>query len=208
MNKRLILCPFMLIMLSVVVLQGCFAKHNQVSLIPELGQADHYDKALKKYYQERRVYNDLEVRFYVQAVYLSKDMIEAQVAEYSRLYDLNATEQRTLLNKRLAEYDKEESFFVSVFAPGKNWSKLDMSDTTWKLRVRHLGDYGSEDSEGVKPTKVEQRQLSDPQITYFYPYAKPWAKHYFVSVPNQENASSVELRMLGVVGSHTFRWER
>lgn len=181
---------------------GC-NRPKPVTLMPELQGSGDYYKELKEWYRKRRVYSDLDVRFYVEVTYLSRPLLKSYVAQYSRAYDLQAEEQRALYDETFAHVNDEETFMVSVFAPGKNWDKLDGTDNIWKLRAM----YKPSQTE-VSPLRVEEMNLDNPKMNYFFPYVEPWARHYRVTFPSVADAQEVVFSMQGVVGSQEFFWPR
>ncbi len=192
-------CLFVLFFLP-LLLAGC-KRPSQIELIPELQHHSSYFDELKHWHQEKKVYAELQVLFYVQVTYLSPSLKRAYIAELARLYDHSPAEQRELYRKAQDEWSSENVFFVSLFAPGRNSARLNSSEEIWKLRAQF-----EPSAEEVPPLYVREVSLDDPKIAYFYPYVEDWARHYMIAMPVKADATAVVFKMDGVVGSQQFRW--
>src|SRR5688572_29348626 len=114
-----------------IAASGCAAK-KKVELIPELAPATAYFKELKHWYLKQRVFDNLDVKFYVEATYMSQPLRLAYMSEYAHTYNLNPNEQRALYQEDASAAAKEDIVMISIFAPERNWDRLDGTGNVWK----------------------------------------------------------------------------
>lgn len=144
------------------------------------GGSPSYKKILKKWTHSDGVYRsrDFHAEIIWSATWLNDPMLEAQSAQYARVYDVSNADEKEFLAALTKKRDDAVLFFVSFYHHDRHFDDLTDPRGKWDLRL-HAG------GEDFKPLRMEKVNRANPLERLFYPYLDSWSRGYYVWFPRE-----------------------
>ncbi|MGZ6125211.1 MAG: hypothetical protein ACXWLR_09650 [Myxococcales bacterium] len=173
---------------------------------PEL-QGD-YGKALKKWTRQVALYSGLETRAFVRIVYLSRDFVDAQAKEMSRMR-AELPDQAAVTLARLREQYRQPSFFAVVYMPDKTANDWNDRGSVWRIALNMgMGERA--------PERIDRFEVPfNAELRVLYPYLDEYSVAYLLRFPDPtppsgapDSFTPVEAQLIaaGALGKMLFRW--
>jgi hypothetical protein len=199
-------------LLALGLLGGCSTEKVYLVEGPREYVPSDYERVLRRWTRSDELVklDELDNVLTVTATYESWDFRWAYVVRYTEDYRLTVEQRRALLERSLAESQREHQFFLALYAQRHKWSDLTKENPAWIVRL--IDDVGSE------TVPLEITAIKDPgaiELTYF-PYTTPWRLVYRLRFPVtrndgqptiSRNARWFGLRFTGPQGHEELVWE-
>jgi len=197
--------PVLLVALALVACSGARVKPN----VTYRNSYDSYEKIAANWTRDGKVYHNFGTRALVAATYFSLPMRRAFAAEWSRAYDLTATERTNVLANQLAEAEQRVEFVLSFYTPEVTFNDLSKSGSSWRLWF--IDANGTK----VEAVKVQRLRVQHKKEYLFFPQLDRWSRLYRVYFPIVgpdgrrlvTEQGTVTLRVTGVEGLADLVWE-
>ena len=178
---------FFFTVISFFLLSGFFAENPAVA-------SHSYKTVLRRWTRSDTVYipRDFNVPILWHAVWLRDEVLEAQAAQYAKVYRLGEKEEQKVLSDLRDKKGGENLYFVSFYSSVKETDDLTNPRANWDLRLK-VGN------EIFLPTRMEKINKPTLLQKVFYPFLHPWAKGYYVWFA-PESAGGSARRMLTLYG--------
>lgn len=164
----------------------------------------NYKRILKEWTRDDESYSwdGFEARLVWYATYFSSDFREAKVDRYAKLYQLTEDEVDQMKTKEMAENEKYDCFFVSIYAGSRVHPDIGKNRSLWKLVL--------ETSEGYIVEPEIWEEIPKDQVTRtLFPYIDRWSRLFEVKFPKRINSSTAraKLKMVGVPADSMLEWK-
>lgn len=195
--KSKILALFALLLVS---LMGC--EHSRLTFG---GWPDtKYHNLLQSLTKHERLYGLDKALYEDYVTYVTPELSENYVEEYSKIFSLNDFKKEEMLKEARANLEKYDEFIVIHYASENDnlvLTNQDPARMVWKLYLRT-----SADNNGlIEATSIDNVQLGT-QRKYFYPHLNEWSRLYRVRFP-KTSLPEKTLVMKGTVRELTFTWK-
>ncbi len=138
----------------------------------------------------------------VDAVYLSCDL-QRSMLQYKREAGLITALEEQLEEERLSSMcGAYHQFLVAIYTKRSDWALLDSERPYFRVFLKT--------ERGVrKPDLVKPLELSDDEISTFYPFVQPWMKVYLIRFGRAglEGVRRLELEFASLTGRITLSWD-
>jgi len=141
--------------------------------------AQDYERVLQHWTRSTELLSmsELDNVLSVSATYESWDFRWAYAVRYAEDYRLTIEQRKSLLERTLAESNREHEFFVALYAQKHKWGDLARDNPAWIVRL--IDETGNE----VAPHEINEiRRPGAIEHTYF-PYTSPWRRIFRISFP-------------------------
>ncbi len=175
-----------------------------------VGTRASYQRVLKNWTREGKLYREFDTRLLVWATLMSEDFIKAYLSEEARTRGW--TQARFV--RKLSEYERRYKnvipFQIAVVTHKREWDDFYKSRSSWDIFL--LTDDGSR----VDPIEIHQVSLEPESSKILFPYISSWSSVYLVTFPAispngrrywSEDTRSLTLVIAGPSGKLELVWK-
>ncbi|HZX35795.1 MAG TPA: hypothetical protein VFF54_04830 [Thermodesulfobacteriota bacterium] len=169
-----------------------------------------YNDELERLTRRGRIYEGLDARLHIYAVYKSETFRRAYIDEYASRYALSDELREVLLKFELESGEKYNEFLISAYTPLDEWNDFDDKEPTWRMYLS--------DKSGVRlePLEIKRLDAKDPLYREFYPFIDYWSYVYSVRFPKYgadvdhpvggADSEYLTLAVTGIKGAGVLKW--
>lgn len=166
----------LLIFVTFLIVFGC-AKDLVESTVVYRGTRSSYERVLRNWTREGKLYREFDTRMLVWATLYSSDFVKAYLSEEARTRGWDQPTFVKKLSETERQYENVIPFQLAVLTHKKEWDDFDKPKSSWNLFL--LTDLG----ERVKPIAIRRINLEPESVRIMFPYLSSWSSIYFVTFP-------------------------
>lgn len=194
------------VLLILIGSSGCAGKKEPT----QQGFEQAYFDELKRWTREKKIYEGVDAKVYINATYKHPSFRNAYIDKYAKSYQLEEPYVSSLIEREKEQADRYNEFFMAAYTPDDNWNDFDRRNSIWRLYL--------EDNFGARliPVSITRIDKSDPVYREFFPYFDPWSAGYIVRFPKftdtgtepvpSENTEFLRLTVTGILGKGELEW--
>ena len=175
----------------------------------EEGGARAYDRSLKRWTEELRLYDRWETSLLMKATYKSEGFRKSWTHEYSRRFILPQDDFGLLLERELDDGARYHEFLIAVWANDTRFGHFEGDDAPW--RVRMVGDGGRT----VDPLVLRRIKMPTTETRSLFPHIGPHDRVFVAKFPVLADdglplltprSRAMKLQVVGVVNRGELLW--
>lgn len=189
-------CFLSAVLALLLFVPGCQGSRAVNVLWPDLN--DQYIETTRQWTRTGSIHSGFETEIIVHATYKSKDWLEAYSNKNVQVFAKTAQEQEDTRETLFRTEGKETEFFLSIYSPKTEQSRLSFNDPLWSIFVL---------DEGQKYYPLEIRPVREPlaRTQVFFPHVRQWHNNYILRFPG-EPGDSFTMIMTGPLGRIELDW--
>lgn len=166
----------LLILAALLMVFGC-AKDLVKSDVVYRGTPSSYERVLKNWTREGKLYREFDTRMLVWATLYSDDFVKAYLSEEARTRGWDQATFVKKLSEAEHQYENVLPFQLAVLTHKREWDDFEKPKSSWNLFL--LTDSG----ERVKPISIRRTSLDPESVKIMFPYLSSWSSIYFITFP-------------------------
>ncbi len=163
-----------------------------------------YHNMLQSQTKYERLYGLDKALYETYITYVTPELAESYVEEYSKLFSLNNFKKEEMLKEARDSQDKYDEFMIVHYASDRDSLVLNNQEpdtVVWKLYLRT----NDQDNGLIEATSINNVHLG-VQKKHFYPHLNEWSRFFRVRFP-KTSLPEKTLVMKGIVRELTFTWK-
>lgn len=175
-----------------------------------VGTRASYDRVLKNWTREGKLYREFDTRLMVWATLLSEDFIKAYLSEEARTREWDQAKFLRKLSEYKRRYKNVIPFQLVVLTHEKEWDDFYKPRSSWDVFLL------TDDGRRVDPIAIRQASLEPESSKIMFPFLSDWSSVYVVTFPAispegdrywDENTKSLKLVIAGPSGRIELVWK-
>ena len=200
-------CKFLWLPVT-LLLSGCAHHAPALSLQPRTAMTENdYERVLKDWTREDRLYDGLESKLFVHATFHSPEFRKCFLLRHPDVYGRGSETARRLA-LTLPDGDEDIEFFFSAFTTDIKWNDFDQDDSIWRVELK------SNHSESVDGEVTRVKTTAN--LRAIYPFISDFSRTYVVRFPRTDasgkpvlssSSEEIELHFRSALGGAKLMWK-